>query len=56
MFIYFLRETEHEWGRSKERERDTHTHTHTHTHRFQSRLHVLSCHHRARRGVQTHKL
>ena len=39
------RETEHEQGRGRERGR----------HRIQSRLQVLSCRHRARRGARTHE-
>ena len=47
-FYLFLRqrETEHEQGRGRERGR----------HRIQSRLHALSCQHRARRRARTHGL
>ena len=41
-FIYFWeRERAHKWKRGRERRR----------HRIQSRLHALSCHHRARHGA-----
>ena len=39
-------ETEYEWGRDRGRGR----------HKIRSRLQVLSCQHRARRGAQTHEL